>query len=66
MTYHSFVSLETNEPYGSFCVEFIACDPYLEPGWYWVACWPGCLPDGDPQGPFETYEKAERDARLGQ
>ena len=66
MTYHSFISEETMEAYGSFTVEFIACDPYLEPGWYWLACWPSCLPDGDPQGPFESYSLAFSNARIGQ
>ena len=33
------------------------------PGWYWWACFPGCLPDGDPIGPFETAEEALKDAR---
>lgn len=60
MTYHSFISLETNEPYGSFCVEFIACDPYLDAGWYWVAFGN----EEQPHGPFETFGKAEQDARL--
>jgi hypothetical protein len=23
-------------------------------GWYWQACHPGCLPDGDPIGPYAT------------
>jgi hypothetical protein len=27
-------------------------------GWYWWACFPGCLPDGEPAGPFETEEAA--------
>lgn len=27
-------------------------------GWYWWACFPGCLPDGDPAGPFETEQDA--------
>jgi hypothetical protein len=26
----------------------------LPEGWYWWSCFPGCLPDGDPIGPFET------------
>ncbi len=33
------------------------------PGWYWWACFPGCLPDGDPVGPFDTPEEAYADAR---
>ena len=32
-------------------------------GWYWWSCFPGCLPDGDPIGPFSTEEEAIADAR---
>ena len=32
-------------------------------GWYWRACFPGCLPDSDPIGPFDTREEAIRDMR---
>ena len=32
-------------------------------GWYWWACFPGCLPDGEPNGPFESEEDALADAR---
>lgn len=34
-------------------------------GWYWQSCFPGCLPDGDPNGPFATEAKALEDAREG-
>ena len=37
----------------------------LEPGYYWWACFPGCLPDSEPRGPFATYEEALADAREG-
>lgn len=36
---------------------------YTGPGWYWWACSPGCLPDGDPVGPFGSEEEALADAR---
>lgn len=36
-----------------------------QPGWYWWSCFPGCLPDGDPIGPFETEEDAVQDALGG-
>lgn len=36
-----------------------------QPGWYWWSCFPGCLPDGDPVGPFETEAAALEDAREG-
>lgn len=32
-------------------------EPY-ETGWYWWPCWPGCLPDGDPMGPYESEREA--------
>jgi hypothetical protein len=32
------------------------------PGWYWWACYPGCLPDGDAFGPFPTSYRALKDA----
>jgi hypothetical protein len=34
-----------------------------EPGWYWCACFPGCLPDSDPVGPFATEELATKNAQ---
>jgi hypothetical protein len=37
----------------------------LTGGWYWQACFPGCLPDGDPIGPFDTEAEALADAREG-
>jgi len=39
--------------------------PITGPGWYYWACFPGCLPDGDPVGPFETEAAALADAREG-
>ena len=34
-------------------------------GWYWWSCMPGCLPDSDPSGPFDTEAEALADAREG-
>jgi hypothetical protein len=34
-------------------------------GWYWWSCFPGCLPDSEPMGPFETEAAALADAREG-
>ena len=31
------------------------------PGWYWWSCQPGCIPDSDFFGPFETEEEARDD-----
>lgn len=27
-------------------------------GWYWWSCFPGCLPDSDPYGPYDTEQQA--------
>ncbi len=35
----------------------------LSPGFYWWSCLPGCLPDSDPFGPFDTEQEAIDDAR---
>lgn len=32
-------------------------------GWYWQACYPGCLPDGEPMGPYDTEAEAIADAQ---
>lgn len=32
-------------------------------GWYYWACLPGCLPDSDPVGPFDTEQEAIDDAQ---
>lgn len=36
-----------------------------ESGWYWWSCFPGCLPDSDPIGPFPSYSAAESDYLCG-
>lgn len=37
----------------------------MQDGWYWWSCSPGCLPDGDHQGPFDTSQEAWQDAKAG-
>jgi len=32
-------------------------------GWYYWPCFPGCLPDGEAIGPFETEKEALEDAQ---
>lgn len=36
----------------------------VKPGWYWWACLPGCLPDGEPSGPFSSSHRALADAEA--
>ncbi len=30
-------------------------------GWYWWICLPGCLPDSQPMGPFQSFDEAMSD-----
>lgn len=78
--YHQFtaaaaeavVRYTEDKPYGSF--EVFWSDGYSDeasdkgvnaPGWYWWACFPGCMPDGDAVGPFNTSQEAYDDAQEG-
>ena len=36
---------------------------FLPEGWYYWACSPGCLPDSEPLGPFDTEAEALEDAQ---
>lgn len=57
MAYHAFKGPEGDE-YGSFETFELGADESPNPGWYWWACFPGCLPDSDPFGPFATEQEA--------
>lgn len=66
--YQSFHHAEDQDEYGS--LEIFWHDGQdegtgsglSEPGWYWWACFPGCLPDGEPAGPFASSRQALEDA----
>ena len=76
MSHHRFTAPD-GTPYGSF--EVFRITRQNRPGWgdsgrwedgslircgfYWQACFPGCLPDGEPMGPFRSEAAAMRDAR---
>ncbi len=65
--YHSFHAEETQEEYGSFEI-FFAPHPFdsedqeMPAGWYWQTCFPGCIPDSEPSGPFASSHLALQDA----
>ena len=62
--YHQFHAEETQVPFGSFEVFWSdgqETDGMIQ-GWYWWACHPGRLTDGDPTGPFATSRQAHQDA----
>lgn len=39
------------------------CDECPEPGWYYRYCFPGCMPESEPFGPFDTQEQAIKACR---
>ena len=70
MSYQSFINSD-GDTYGSFETFYIAWpgltvdgDDYAPQGkgWYWQACFPGCIPDGEPSGPFDSEQAAIDDA----
>ena len=76
MTYHTFKD-STGDSYGSFETFRITRQnraswgdggrwedgSLIRCGFYWQACLPGCLPDGDAVGPFRSEAAAIKDAR---
>jgi hypothetical protein len=65
--YHRFKS--PSGEYGSFEVFYQNGDnpPFgQDAGWYWCAGFPGCMPDGDASGPFDTSTEAYDDAQSGE
>jgi len=72
--YHRFHAEDTQDEYGSLEVfwhdgghmvvhgdddlPLDDCRDGEVAGWYWWACFPGCLPDGEVNGPFDTSRAA--------
>jgi hypothetical protein len=44
-------------------LDAIVAEEGITGGWFWQACFPGCLPDGPPMGPFDNYAAALADAQ---
>ena len=61
-----YIQPECGGSYEVFEVLPTAEDGSFEPGvgWYWWACWPGCLPDGEAVGPFPSEEAAMADLNM--
>lgn len=58
---HALPNVETfyhdaKNPFGEFGV---ATEEGIMPtGWYFWYCFPGCMPDGEPDGPYDTEQAA--------
>jgi hypothetical protein len=67
MSFYQFTPADGSEPFGSFETfryaedNFMSDEP-LKVEWYWHACFPGCIPDSDAIGPFQTEAEAIADA----
>lgn len=66
--YHAFKDLEDEAKDAGFgCFEVFWHGATYEwkegPGWFWWPCFPGCLPEDEPSGPFPTAEAAYKDAQ---
>jgi hypothetical protein len=65
MSYYEFAS-DSGTGYGSletfYGVRVVTEQGDIGAGWYWWPCFPGCLPDGDAVGPFQTEREAVEDA----
>lgn len=46
-------------------IDAIVREQGITGGWFWWSCFPGCLPDGPPMGPFATKADALADAQEG-
>ena len=64
MAFHQFTPEDGVDPFGSFEVfyGYPEHDMGKASGWYWQSCFPGCLPDSDAIGPFQTEAEAIADA----
>jgi hypothetical protein len=63
MKRHEFRLAAMNQQVRARMFNAIVAEEHIAGGWFWWACFPGCLPDGPPTGPFATYEEALTDAR---
>lgn len=65
--FHMTASDFTNSEEGTRMHEMMENDHGVDAdslaGYYWQSCFPGCLPDGDPIGPFDTRALAVADAQ---
>ena len=62
MSFHQFQPVDGSEPFGSF--EVFQDVEASEASFYWQSCFPGCIPDSDAIGPFQSEAEAIEDANA--
>lgn len=55
---HKFRLASMNSRVREEMLDAIVAEEGIEGGWFWQACFPGCLPDGEPMGPYKTRKEA--------
>jgi hypothetical protein len=60
---HEFRLCHMNSRTREAMLDAIVSENGLVGGWYWWSCFPGCLPDSDAIGPFDTKAEAIADAQ---
>lgn len=64
--YHKFIN-DAGEAYGSFLIYWedgvsLDGEEDISAGWYWRSEFPGCMPEGEANGPFASSFAAKSDA----
>lgn len=62
---HEFRLANMNTSVRNRMYDALIAEEGITGGWFWQSCFPGCLPDSDPIGPFETHAEALADAQPG-
>jgi len=63
MRRHEYRLASMNGKVREAMLDAIVDEEQIAGGWYWWPCFPGCMPDSDPIGPFETEADALADAQ---
>ena len=63
MRRHEYRLASMNGKVREAMLDAIVDEEQITGGWYWWSCFPGCLPDSEPMGPFQTEAEALADAQ---
>jgi len=63
MKRHEFRLADMNSKTREAMLDAMVDELAIEGGWFWWTCFPGCMPDSSPTGPFTTEAEAVADAR---
>lgn len=60
---HEFRLAFMNSKVAAAMLDAIVEEQGIEGGWFYWYCFPGCLPDSEPVGPFKTAQEAKQAAQ---